>query len=773
MQSAPPRILFLNTGVRHNLGDRAMLLNVVRLVRAHLPDAELIVDAGTPAWMVDEFRLQPASTMAHCWSRSGVGFATLYGILAIVGMSLLLRSGAYRCLPRRSMEGEFLRSLAGADLIWMVGGGYLNDLGRREARAVLTTAYFGRMQNIPLVMTGQGLGPFFSRYSRWLLRRALGAARSISLRESIAGPREFDLPAFEAVNWHCGVDDAASLPWLPGECEAELAINFRQSLFHGQADGFELRVFRVIREVLAEGKRVRLFVFSERPQHELAIYQQWIERLSHHPMLELVCDPDPRKLLAALSGCKRAIGMAYHFHLFAALAGVPVVSAYTGRYYASKFAGIDHVFGLPKSHFEYAELDDDRLDTFLKYGTAQSGNPCRAEKERVGRVISGADRQILDALEIGITAHERGKLCVPRQTGAGGKGKRAAWYVADPNPRKAGLRYRCLYPFEFLRQNGFEVSLFRSDERYDCVAFDAWELFSPDPQRVERMLDTWREMGRRGVRRVLDNCDNQFAGEHTEAWRAGCGLLRTLAAEAEQVVTCSERLAAVMQAECELKTPPQVIVDPVERHIRYPGDTSLRSWLSPGRKLSWARYLRLRFWLKHDRTPLVWFGFHGVGVSESGMASLAALRAILEGIDRDHPISLTVISNNQSKFAQIFANWNIPVAYMEWDRVTFLAAMRRHKICLLPTHIDPYAATKSANRVVTALANGLNVVCDAVPSYQAFSGAVQIGNWESGIRRYLEDFRAAKQDLATGQAIIAEQYSLPIVSERWRSVMLG
>src|SRR6185369_17981578 len=138
------RILFLNTGANHNLGDRAMLLNVVRLLRKRLPTAELIVDAGVPEWMIHEFGLTPVPTLTNCWGRGGETLKTPYMILSTLAMHFLIRSVAYRCLPVGSVHHELLSAIDRSDLIWLVGGGYLNDLGPIEARAVLHTALMGQ-----------------------------------------------------------------------------------------------------------------------------------------------------------------------------------------------------------------------------------------------------------------------------------------------------------------------------------------------------------------------------------------------------------------------------------------------------------------------------------------------------------------------------------------------------------------------------------------------------------------------------------------------------
>ena len=351
---------------------------------------------------------------------------------------------------------------------------------------------------------------------------------------------------------------------------------------------------------------------------------------------------------------------------------------------------------------------------------------------------------------------------------------RVAWHVASFNERRASLRYRCIYPMASLRQSGVDAVVFREDDAQrplDCVVFDAWSLFptvSGDENAVPELAGRLRE---RGVRIVLDNCDNQFSGALDAAWERGLLHLRELAASADVVVTCSNELARVMQHECSLDTLPRVIGDPVEDHIRYTDDNALRSLLSPGRKLSWARHLAHRARVLTERargrTPLVWFGAHGNHFAEGGMLDLARVIPVLEALNRERPLSLTVISNNRRKFDAHFAHQSFPCHYLEWDRINFLATLRLHAISLLPAALNDFTRCKSANRLTLSLYHGLNVVADAIPSYAEFSDACQLDDWEHGLRSYLDSPALRRQHLSEGQRLCAERCSHERIGSQW------
>lgn len=169
------RILLLNTGSGRNLGDRAMLLNVVRWVRAQGLEVTLSASAEVPDWMASEFRLERVPLLIHLWGR----WPQLARRLHLPAAFERVLTPAYRTfstlsclmlsfLPERlrrrlpGMEGEFVRTVADTSLVHFTGGGYLTDAGRTEARAVLLTGLLAYLRGARVVMTGQGIGPFSS-----------------------------------------------------------------------------------------------------------------------------------------------------------------------------------------------------------------------------------------------------------------------------------------------------------------------------------------------------------------------------------------------------------------------------------------------------------------------------------------------------------------------------------------------------------------------------------------------------------------------------------
>lgn len=359
---------------------------------------------------------------------------------------------------------------------------------------------------------------------------------------------------------------------------------------------------------------------------------------------------------------------------------------------------------------------------------------------------------------------------------------KAYWLIPNRDPRRASLRYRCLYPMRELTRSGYSVGFLESDAigPVDTVAIDAWTLFPTisDERTADSIVTRVRRLQQAGVRIILDNCDNQFANENAQAaWSRALDRLKEVGRLADQVVVCSDALGDAMRTHLGTSSKLRIIDDPVEDHIRYPDDSIAKSILSPSRKRSWWNYTRHRLTIRADkragRTPLVWFGSHGNQFAPGGMLDLLSLRATLEAVDSHSPLSLTLISNNHNKFLQNFSDWSFPVRYLAWDRITFLALLRLHHIALIPAQLNDFTRCKSTNRLTLALYHGLGVIADPIPSYSAYAPFVRIGNWQENLLHYIASPDSLRRDIAQGQRLAQIRNNIAAISTLWRDVLFS
>jgi glycosyltransferase involved in cell wall biosynthesis len=234
----------------------------------------------------------------------------------------------------------------------------------------------------------------------------------------------------------------------------------------------------------------------------------------------------------------------------------------------------------------------------------------------------------------------------------------------------------------------------------------------------------------------------------------------------DAVSVSTSALARLLAEEVRGLRPPTVIGDAVETAITCDSGTRWSRWRS-GRRLRWLQHE-----IAHDRTqdrvPLIWFGNHGSPYAEGGMLDLLRIQGVLEAASRRHPVSLTVISNSRRKFLQAVAPWRIPTRYVEWHPSTFLSALALHAIAVIPSADNPFTRCKTNNRLALALAMGLAVVADPVPSYEPFARVTRIGDWENGLEDYLSSPEARARDVAAGKELVFRDWSIERIADQWQ-----
>ena len=271
---------------------------------------------------------------------------------------------------------------------------------------------------------------------------------------------------------------------------------------------------------------------------------------------------------------------------------------------------------------------------------------------------------------------------------------------------------------------------------------------------------------------LTDECDNHFFNPKQDTvWLETASRIRSLIELSDHLVASTSAVADVLRAEGGKDKPISIIGDGVESGEELDKDPTWKRLLSWRRKRAQFKQTMLRYRLaterRHGMTALIWYGNHGTAYSDGGMLDLLRIRELLERLNHRHPLSLTVISNNEQKFQRHIADWDIPTRYVEWDKVTFLPLLRAHDIALIPVSHNPFTICKSNNRLALALMEGVAVVADSIPSYQEFSGVCQLDNWEHGLQSYLESATLRSQHVTHGRNIIKRKWMIASVAGEW------
>lgn len=331
-----------------------------------------------------------------------------------------------------------------------------------------------------------------------------------------------------------------------------------------------------------------------------------------------------------------------------------------------------------------------------------------------------------------------------------------AFYPATSDPRIASVRIRCLNVVRAIRSLGRDCELFdpRRSDQYRVVVFGK--------HLNAAAVDQAKALRYQGVATVFDLCDNYLQPEILpENLARQSKAARDLASTVDQVVVASPAMAEVVHTVL-----PAVAVEVIGDAVETPADLPRSSWFTAW--LAQRALSRLATWIRSDRSQrrLVWFGSRG-GAGGGGLADLARCRPILDALAQSHPFSLTVISNDRHGFDAAFAGSPFATHYLAWRPDTFLAALAMHHITLIPITLNPFTRCKSNNRLTQALAAGLAVVADAIPSYQPFAEVAAIGDLAGGLRTYLENPDLAETAAQQGAALTKSCWSGPSIAHQW------
>jgi len=352
----PGQIMLINMGGRGNIGDRAMSLNVIRQLRDKAPVARILVGSHTLDFMLDEFKLQPYSYLSQCLGRWGVlphshsiflyPFKILYYILDIFFILTLILSQKYLKITNtwHFMEADLSRSICESDVIYYCGGGYINDVGIFDSRSNLIMAFLAILAKKPVIMSGQGIGPFNTFFSRLLIKLVIPRLSMITFRD-FDGSKNFLIENGIRFNGDSVGDDAMSMPQKNTSFSNEwqgkrLGINFRISPFTPDLDKKTNDFSKFLTLIEKETNwQINFFIFET--------WRPWEKEVLHSLLKESEIKnyiihetEDPREALYLTSKCDLTLGISYHFIVFSLQLGIPTIAIYTGEYYRSKMEGL-------------------------------------------------------------------------------------------------------------------------------------------------------------------------------------------------------------------------------------------------------------------------------------------------------------------------------------------------------------------------------------------------------------------------------------------------
>jgi polysaccharide pyruvyl transferase WcaK-like protein len=368
------------------LGDIAMLRNVTRKLREQLPDTVFsfrgdevrayipLIDGdgtfqglqdyyeGVKRWFVSgPHKLFPKKGRARALDALIV-LAT-WRLLAAARFERLLGSKAL--CPREARS--FFAAIRESRLLFSAGGGGMTDAFLYDDLfAPCAEAMVAKVLGKPVVFSGQGIGPIRCRLGKKFARRGLSAACCVTFREreslGTAG-----LLGVKGPQLLCTGDDAHDLPVSQDRVKSArkrleemfeatprqiIAVNARWAAYaesEGQDPGILLDVCRAVGS--APGVGIIFVPMLTNDSAEVAAYRVVQEKLCGSPPSNILCDlrADPVEAKACVAASDLAVGMSYHFLLFALSSGVPGLGLYASEYYRQKLEGEMERYGCTES----------------------------------------------------------------------------------------------------------------------------------------------------------------------------------------------------------------------------------------------------------------------------------------------------------------------------------------------------------------------------------------------------------------------------------------
>lgn len=336
-----------------------------------------------------------------------------------------------------------------------------------------------------------------------------------------------------------------------------------------------------------------------------------------------------------------------------------------------------------------------------------------------------------------------------------------AWWPNKISKTVASYRVRCLQIIEDLNRRGVSAGHYAPGDAAPKA------LVLSKRYDAESIAHVTELRAKHGTRIALDLCDNHFTipGQDPK-WIARAEALKRAVAAVDLVTSSTETMGEIIQRAC-----PDAKIIVIGEAVEQPRDHSIAERAGdPGAEFAlWN--LRQRLSQDPNRHRLVWHGNHGAEYAHGGMVDLQRIYPLLESLDRDTPLQLTIISNSEEKYEQVTRDWRIKTHYMRWRPTTFSRALRLHEVCVLPITDNEFTRCKTNNRVASSLLHDLGVVADTIPAYEAFAEAIVLNDFERGIPLLLKDEAERRRRVAIGKDILNRDWALPKVTDRWHATL--
>ncbi len=355
-----------------------------------------------------------------------------------------------------------------------------------------------------------------------------------------------------------------------------------------------------------------------------------------------------------------------------------------------------------------------------------------------------------------------------------GKSAQISFWPQTRNINTASYRIRCAQVVDALREAGTPVRIY-SDKVKRYFQFLPF-IGAPDilvlskRTRLTSLARAVKLKHKYGTKLILDLSDNiYFEGEKDKAGTREKRLkLPSYVNQFDMIVTPSPYLESELRQHIRKDMHFRVIPDAVE-NIPAPSASDRTKEAKAFEALSTFDKDISGNGIETGRR-LVWFGVSGTQAARNGMYDVEAYCEALEKHNTDKPLSLSIISDDEERYRELFGNAGFKTHYLDWNFFTFNAALKLHDIAILPIRTNRYTLAKSANRITTSFADGLAVCASLIPSYEPFTSMAVFDDWDDGLAQLMHDDDDRQARITQAKKLINDKYSLPVIANEWQKV---
>lgn len=328
-----------------------------------------------------------------------------------------------------------------------------------------------------------------------------------------------------------------------------------------------------------------------------------------------------------------------------------------------------------------------------------------------------------------------------------------AWKpVGDIN--MASSRLRAFLPCKYLKARNWPCEIFDYNNigSYKVVVLQKTYYNEEDVE-----LATY--LNKRGVKTVLDICDNDFYNPNNyPKIQQQVERLKNITDSVYVVSVSTPELGKISQFQGK-----EVVI--IDDAIDYQQFNFITSY-----------FYKFKFLFKQVKNAplrLVWYGNNRTEPEyppAAGIIDISRILSSLEEVHTDFPLSLSVISNSKELCKKYLGKASFPVKYYEWNRKNFSQLFIQHDVCIIPININPFSICKTNNRLVLSLLMGVPVITDKIPSYEEFSDVVLFSDWKNNLLTYARNLELRQKHIEAGRDYILSKYNRERVIYQWSSL---